>query len=149
MALEKSKYGLKITPGCASFAHGCPGTDFVVTLVLGMSGASFSLLDCQDSLCQCHLLHQVLAPPQPSSSLQMLAPTCSCHHSEGPLCPLLTDNVTPCCAAGSTSALSHRYLDTLEQALAAGELVLIENLEESVDPVLGPLLGRETIKKGR
>ncbi|NWV12184.1 DYH9 protein, partial [Ptilonorhynchus violaceus] len=41
------------------------------------------------------------------------------------------------------------YLDVLEQALAAGELVLIENLEESVDPVLGPLLGRETIKKGR
>ncbi|NXM72263.1 DYH9 protein, partial [Serilophus lunatus] len=41
------------------------------------------------------------------------------------------------------------YLDTLERALAAGELVLIENLEESVDPVLGPLLGRETIKKGR
>ncbi|NXO51687.1 DYH9 protein, partial [Aramus guarauna] len=41
------------------------------------------------------------------------------------------------------------YLDTMEQALAAGELVLIENLEESVDPVLGPLLGRETIKKGR
>ncbi|XP_065549401.1 dynein axonemal heavy chain 9 isoform X2 [Lathamus discolor] len=41
------------------------------------------------------------------------------------------------------------YLDTLEQALAAGELVLIENLEEFVDPVLGPLLGRETIKKGR
>ncbi|NXA80882.1 DYH9 protein, partial [Thryothorus ludovicianus] len=41
------------------------------------------------------------------------------------------------------------YLDTLEQALAAGDLVLIENLEESVDPVLGPLLGRETIRKGR
>ncbi|XP_054832302.1 dynein axonemal heavy chain 9-like [Eublepharis macularius] len=41
------------------------------------------------------------------------------------------------------------YLDTIEQALAAGEVVLIENLEESVDPVLGPLLGRETIKKGR
>uniref|UniRef100_A0A8C3V2Y5 Dynein axonemal heavy chain 17 n=1 Tax=Catharus ustulatus TaxID=91951 RepID=A0A8C3V2Y5_CATUS len=41
------------------------------------------------------------------------------------------------------------YLDTLEQALAAGDVVLIENLEESVDPVLGPLLGRETIKKGR
>ncbi|NXH48679.1 DYH9 protein, partial [Dicaeum eximium] len=41
------------------------------------------------------------------------------------------------------------YLETLEQALAAGDLVLIENLEESVDPVLGPLLGRETIKKGR
>ncbi|XP_065503599.1 dynein axonemal heavy chain 9 [Caloenas nicobarica] len=41
------------------------------------------------------------------------------------------------------------YLDTVERALAAGELVLIENLEESMDPVLGPLLGRETIKKGR
>ncbi|NXC72870.1 DYH9 protein, partial [Anhinga anhinga] len=41
------------------------------------------------------------------------------------------------------------YLDTMERALAAGERVLIENLEESVDPVLGPLLGRETIKKGR
>ncbi|XP_053308775.1 dynein axonemal heavy chain 9 [Spea bombifrons] len=41
------------------------------------------------------------------------------------------------------------YLDTLERALGAGETVLIENLEESVDPVLGPLLGRETIKKGR
>ncbi|KAM3922058.1 dynein axonemal heavy chain 9 [Leptodactylus fuscus] len=41
------------------------------------------------------------------------------------------------------------YLDTLERALSAGDVVLIENLEESVDPVLGPLLGRETIKKGR
>uniref|UniRef100_A0A493T3E0 Dynein heavy chain ATP-binding dynein motor region domain-containing protein n=1 Tax=Anas platyrhynchos platyrhynchos TaxID=8840 RepID=A0A493T3E0_ANAPP len=37
----------------------------------------------------------------------------------------------------------------MERALAAGEQVLIENLEESVDPVLGPLLGREMIKKGR
>ncbi|XP_028842651.1 dynein heavy chain 9, axonemal-like isoform X2 [Denticeps clupeoides] len=41
------------------------------------------------------------------------------------------------------------YLDFIERAVAAGEVVLIENLEESVDPVLGPLLGRETIKKGR
>ncbi|XP_068120655.1 dynein axonemal heavy chain 9 isoform X3 [Hyperolius riggenbachi] len=41
------------------------------------------------------------------------------------------------------------YLDTLERALSGGDVVLIENLEESVDPVLGPLLGRETIKKGR
>ncbi|XP_044152524.1 dynein axonemal heavy chain 9 [Bufo gargarizans] len=41
------------------------------------------------------------------------------------------------------------YLDTLERALGGGDVVLIENLEESVDPVLGPLLGRETIKKGR
>lgn len=43
----------------------------------------------------------------------------------------------------------HRYLDAIERALAEGEVVLIENLEETLDPVLGPLLGRETIKKGR
>ncbi|XP_008276610.1 dynein axonemal heavy chain 9 [Stegastes partitus] len=41
------------------------------------------------------------------------------------------------------------YLDAIERALAAGDVVLIENLEENLDPVLGPLLGRETIKKGR
>ncbi|KAI1886191.1 hypothetical protein AGOR_G00211450 [Albula goreensis] len=41
------------------------------------------------------------------------------------------------------------YLDTIELALAAGETVLIENLKETVDPVLDPLLGRNTIKRGR
>uniref|UniRef100_A0A8C5XER9 Dynein axonemal heavy chain 9 n=1 Tax=Microcebus murinus TaxID=30608 RepID=A0A8C5XER9_MICMU len=41
------------------------------------------------------------------------------------------------------------YLQTIERALEAGDAVLIENLEESIDPVLGPLLGREVIKKGR
>ncbi|KAA8581021.1 hypothetical protein FQN60_002602 [Etheostoma spectabile] len=41
------------------------------------------------------------------------------------------------------------YLEAVERALAAGDVVLIENLEETLDPVLGPLLGRETIKKGR
>ncbi|XP_066560773.1 dynein axonemal heavy chain 9 [Amia ocellicauda] len=41
------------------------------------------------------------------------------------------------------------YLDSMERALSAGEVVLIENLEEAVDPVLGPLLGRETVRKGR
>ncbi|XP_077407169.1 dynein axonemal heavy chain 9 isoform X2 [Vanacampus margaritifer] len=41
------------------------------------------------------------------------------------------------------------YLDAIERALTQGEVVLIENLEENMDPVLGPLLGRETIKKGR
>uniref|UniRef100_A0A8C8ZVZ0 Dynein axonemal heavy chain 9 n=1 Tax=Prolemur simus TaxID=1328070 RepID=A0A8C8ZVZ0_PROSS len=41
------------------------------------------------------------------------------------------------------------YLQTIERALQAGAAVLIENLEESIDPVLGPLLGREVIKKGR
>ncbi|KAK7827468.1 hypothetical protein U0070_026674, partial [Myodes glareolus] len=39
-------------------------------------------------------------------------------------------------------------LQTIERALEAGDVVLIENLEESIDPVLGPLLGREVIKKG-
>ncbi|KAJ8415860.1 hypothetical protein AAFF_G00404170 [Aldrovandia affinis] len=41
------------------------------------------------------------------------------------------------------------YLDAIELALASGEMVLIENLEETVDPVLDPLLGRNTIKRGR
>lgn len=68
-----------------------------------------------------------------------------------PLCPLTSSLLQSITSPAETSAnaLSHRYLDTMERALAAGELVLIENLEESMDPVLGPLLGRETIKKGR
>ncbi|KAM4689042.1 dynein axonemal heavy chain 11 [Discoglossus pictus] len=41
------------------------------------------------------------------------------------------------------------YLRTIETALASGETVLIENLDETVDPVLDPLLGRNTIKRGR
>ncbi|XP_016077900.1 PREDICTED: dynein heavy chain 9, axonemal [Miniopterus natalensis] len=40
-------------------------------------------------------------------------------------------------------------LQTIEHALEAGDVVLIENLEESLDPVLGPLLGREVTNKGR
>ncbi|KAM7383622.1 hypothetical protein PAMP_003257 [Pampus punctatissimus] len=41
------------------------------------------------------------------------------------------------------------YLDVIEQALACGETVLIENLQENIDPVLEPLLCRNTIKRGR
>ncbi|XP_007888401.2 dynein axonemal heavy chain 11-like [Callorhinchus milii] len=41
------------------------------------------------------------------------------------------------------------YLDVMEQALVMGNPVLIENIEETIDPVLDPLLGRHTIKKGR
>ncbi|VEL12571.1 unnamed protein product [Protopolystoma xenopodis] len=41
------------------------------------------------------------------------------------------------------------YLDAIETAVASGEVVLLENIEESIDPVLDPLLGRNTIKKGR
>uniref|UniRef100_UPI00398F1A35 dynein axonemal heavy chain 11 n=1 Tax=Pristiophorus japonicus TaxID=55135 RepID=UPI00398F1A35 len=41
------------------------------------------------------------------------------------------------------------YVDIIEQALVVGDPVLIENIEETIDPVLDPLLGRHTIKKGR
>ncbi|XP_068613056.1 dynein axonemal heavy chain 11 [Brachionichthys hirsutus] len=41
------------------------------------------------------------------------------------------------------------YVDVIEQALACGKTILIENFPEKVDPVLEPLLGRNTIKKGR
>ena len=42
-----------------------------------------------------------------------------------------------------------RYLDTIERAVANGDCVLIENMGESMDPVLDALVGRNTIKKGR
>lgn len=41
------------------------------------------------------------------------------------------------------------YLDVIERAISDGECVLIENIGETVDPVLDPLLGRNTIRKGR
>ena len=41
------------------------------------------------------------------------------------------------------------YLDSIERAVSGGDCMLIENIEESVDPVLEHLLGRNTIKKGR
>ncbi|XP_075415820.1 dynein axonemal heavy chain 17 [Tenrec ecaudatus] len=41
------------------------------------------------------------------------------------------------------------YLDIIEQAISEGDTLLIENISETVDPVLDPLLGRNTIKKGR
>ncbi|KAA0703060.1 Dynein beta chain, ciliary [Triplophysa tibetana] len=41
------------------------------------------------------------------------------------------------------------YLDVIEQALTCGEVVLIENIKETLDPLLEPLLGRQTLKKGR
>ncbi|KAM8851125.1 dynein beta chain, ciliary [Spinachia spinachia] len=40
------------------------------------------------------------------------------------------------------------YVDVIEQAVVAGDTVLIENLEETIEPVIDPLLGRHTIKKG-
>ncbi|KAI7806173.1 dynein axonemal heavy chain 11 [Triplophysa rosa] len=41
------------------------------------------------------------------------------------------------------------YLDVIEQALTCGEVVLIENVKDTLDPLLEPLLGRQTLKKGR
>ena len=41
------------------------------------------------------------------------------------------------------------YLDVIERAVSNGDTVLIENLGETTDPVLDPLLGRNTIKKGK
>ncbi|XP_030057583.1 dynein axonemal heavy chain 11 [Microcaecilia unicolor] len=41
------------------------------------------------------------------------------------------------------------FLRTIESALACGDTILIENLDEMVDPVLDPLLGRNTIKRGK
>ena len=42
-----------------------------------------------------------------------------------------------------------RYLDAIESAVSNGDCVLIENIGETLDPVLDPILGRNTIKKGR
>ncbi|XP_023565616.1 dynein heavy chain 11, axonemal [Octodon degus] len=41
------------------------------------------------------------------------------------------------------------FLNAIESALALGNVILVENLEETIDPVLDPLLGRNTIKKGK
>ncbi|KAG8226803.1 hypothetical protein J437_LFUL002849 [Ladona fulva] len=40
------------------------------------------------------------------------------------------------------------YLDVIEKCLANGSVILIENIGETIDAVLNPLLGRELIKKG-
>ena len=41
------------------------------------------------------------------------------------------------------------YLDDIERAVANGDVLLLENIGELVDPVLDPLVGRLTIKKGK
>ncbi|NWQ91943.1 DYH17 protein, partial [Burhinus bistriatus] len=41
------------------------------------------------------------------------------------------------------------YLDTIEQAVSEGQTLLIEDVGETVEPVLDHLLGRNTTKKGR
>lgn len=41
------------------------------------------------------------------------------------------------------------YLETIEKSITSGSTVLIENIDEQLDPVLDSLLGRNLIKKGR
>ena len=41
------------------------------------------------------------------------------------------------------------YLDRIEFAVSNGQVVLLENIMETVDAVLDPILGRVLIKKGR
>ncbi len=41
------------------------------------------------------------------------------------------------------------YLDAIERAVSNGDVLLLENIGESIDPVLDSLIGRLTIKKGR
>ena len=41
------------------------------------------------------------------------------------------------------------FIDTLERAIGNGSCVLLENIFEDVDAVLGDVIGRNTIKKGR
>ena len=40
-------------------------------------------------------------------------------------------------------------LNVMERALENGYTVMLENIQESVDAVLAPIIGRKTIKKGR
>uniref|UniRef100_A0A670I3P5 Dynein axonemal heavy chain 17 n=1 Tax=Podarcis muralis TaxID=64176 RepID=A0A670I3P5_PODMU len=45
--------------------------------------------------------------------------------------------------------LGQRRLNIIEKAVSDGDTLLIENIGETVEPVLDPLLGRNTIKKGK
>merc|ERR1719181_2689462 len=42
-----------------------------------------------------------------------------------------------------------KYLDQIERCIQEGEPIIIENMGESIDAVLEPVLARATIKKGR
>ncbi|XP_069786102.1 dynein axonemal heavy chain 17-like isoform X3 [Narcine bancroftii] len=41
------------------------------------------------------------------------------------------------------------YLDRIENAVSNGDILLLENISETVEAVLDPLLGRNTVKKGK
>lgn len=40
-------------------------------------------------------------------------------------------------------------MDKIEKAVSNGDILLIENIDESIDAVLEPLIGRVLIKKGK
>lgn len=40
-------------------------------------------------------------------------------------------------------------MDRIERAVSSGDVILMENILETVDAVLEPLLGRVLIRKGR
>ena len=71
--------------------------------------------------------------------------------SERVSCPILQVGVSVCDDDLCTICkhMHCRYLDAIERALANGDTLLIENMGESIDAVLDPLVGRNTIKKGR
>ena len=48
-----------------------------------------------------------------------------------------------------TRLTNKKMLSTLEKALETGWSVMIENLQETLDAVIGPIVGRQKIKKGR
>jgi dynein heavy chain, axonemal len=41
------------------------------------------------------------------------------------------------------------WLESLERSMGAGESVLIEGIKEAIDPLLEPILSRNSAKKGR
>eukprot|EP00327_Prymnesium_parvum_P015479 CAMPEP_0113272674 /NCGR_PEP_ID=MMETSP0008_2-20120614/23450_1 /TAXON_ID=97485 /ORGANISM="Prymnesium parvum" /LENGTH=4484 /DNA_ID=CAMNT_0000122153 /DNA_START=48 /DNA_END=13502 /DNA_ORIENTATION=+ /assembly_acc=CAM_ASM_000153 len=48
-----------------------------------------------------------------------------------------------------TSLIDKRFRNTLEDAMAFGTPMLIENVEEEIDPILDPVLNKEIQRKGR
>ena len=48
-----------------------------------------------------------------------------------------------------TNLLDKRFRNTLEDSMAFGTPLLIENVEEEIDPVLDPVLNKDVQKKGR
>jgi len=48
-----------------------------------------------------------------------------------------------------TRLTNKKMLSTMEKALETGASVMIENLQEALDAVIGPIVGRQKIKKGR